>query len=205
MPIDLTTVPDDQNAGSHQRRRRRRHNQRRNTLWAIVGGILALTLFGGGFYLLHFTRIGSTPTFTNGVGNSTRMEPSTVPDEHTVESARGPVTVVPAAAITSGELPPETARARLYAFRRVISSDGRADLELSYEFLPLARPPREYVIGIRVGKNIARVKFQKNSAPQDTIRFGEVLRRLGNEGSIDVWVETIAPAEQRISNIMTIQ
>jgi hypothetical protein len=206
MPIDLTTVPDDERPRTRHSRRTRRHRRHRAQMGkAIAGGVLAFAVLGLSIFLLNNKPTLPPPVVSNGPNIGTRMGHSTVDgDPLPAQPQNKAMTVISAPAVSSGELNADQARARITAVRRVIGADGGNDLEVSYEFLPLARAPREYVFAVRSPKHTARALFLDTSARSDVVRLGNTLKRIGSIGPIDVWIETVAPANERVSNVMTI-
>jgi hypothetical protein len=201
VPIDLTTVPEG--SQSPRRRRRRHHRSRKHFLIAIVGGISALAVFGIVFYIVNHSNV-SMPA-PAGFATGTRMDTSTVQNRDlTLKSATEPAKIVSAPPVSSGELSPDQLRAKITGVRRVIGADGVSELEVSYEFLPLAKPPRHYTMAVRTASNLGRITFPDNAPPTNVVRLVSTLERLGSRGPIDVWIETLLPANERVSNIMTI-
>lgn len=201
MPINLTTVPDG--GGGVQRSRRRKHRNRvRQQLILAIGGGVALFLLLGLWLLLtqNVNPWGRSGLAGNDGKPSTVMPGDPIP----AEKIGAPPTVISSAALETGDIPEAKAKAKILSVRRVRGSDNTDSLQVEYDFLKNAGSPTNYVIAVRTPARTGRVAFTANSANHDVVVMGMVLNRLGSHGPIDVWIETIYPANDRVSNVMSL-
>jgi hypothetical protein len=202
MPINLTTVPEGGGGGVQRSRRRRHRNRVRRHLILAIGGGVALFLILGLCLLLTQN---VSPWGRSGLAGNDGKPGTVMPgDPIPAEQVGALPTVISSAALDTGELPEAKAKAKVLSVRRVRGADNTDSLQVEYDFLKNAGSPTSYVIAVRTPARIGRVAFTANSANHDVVVMSAVLNRLGSQGPIDVWIETIFPANDRVSNVMSL-
>lgn len=204
MPIDLTTVPEG--SGSHRprsRRRSRRDKQRWHSRLAIAAGVGALALLAA-ILVLVTNDGGGRSTVTNSNYDNGFL---TTRDPVTADKAGAPPEVTSAPAVSTAELPDGKAMVKLISMYRVRGADGGDSLKIEYEFYKVANPPPSYQFAVRLpgSSGVAYASFSNNASQKDTVMLPITLNKVGNRTPIIVWIESIIPQGERVSNMLKIE
>jgi hypothetical protein len=205
VPIDLTLPGEPHRSRNRHRRRGSRDKLRAHSFIAVGIGLAALG--GLALFLYLSNNTGGSGRIQAGGGSDFENSLMSPKPPVSADKAGAPPEVLSAPAESSDEPPEDVAKVKLIALSRIRATDMSDQLQLQYEFFKNAKGSGAYVIAIRMPgtAGITYASFGDRAPMKDTAILPVVLSRIGNRGPIQIWIETIVPAGERVSNILTLK